>query len=416
MDTNDFYTELNVRGFDYGPKFRQILEVQYEGLNKSYSKVKWEGNWITFVESLIQLYVTHTTSRSIYVSLSLPSLKCDPRILFGNRNKETLSSKGDDSGEDSAQKETQKSQEIKTVITDSNLKCVISKGIELKGLMFANIPLKNIMRGVQMEKYEFVPNIEDNAIEEINAKELTDYISSCDMIALKLSKIFKKLDNQNNKDNNNEKLNKLLKLPNNDNQILLKLLISLYQSIFDENGNLVNERIINEESIKKLINENNYDLSLDILNLTSTNGRLMRSILDIVNENNQRNISIAEVNSGNGIMAKDVLYNMGFFFHYPLVVDYTIANNNIKNLPQDLQNSGYHLINWDRTKTNFPTLSAPVDLLIYKDSTDFWDLNFESFSSELYNYVRDGGFLLGIFRTKLSSAERLLNQFSGILI
>jgi hypothetical protein len=224
------------------------------------------------------------------------------------------------------------------------------------------------------------------------------------------------LDNQNNKDNNNEKLNKLLKLPNNDNQILLKLLISLYQSIFDENGNLVNERIINEESIKKLINENNYDLSLDILNLTSTNGRLMRSILDIVNENNQRNISIAEVNSGNGIMAKDVLYNMGFFFHYPLVVDYTIANNNIKNLPQDLQNSGYHLINWDRTKTNFPTLSAPVDLLIYKDSTDFWDLNFESFSSELYNYVRDGGFLLGIFRTKLSSAERLLNQFSGILI
>lgn len=81
---NEFYTEMNVRGFDYGPKFKQIQEVEYASFDKSRAQVRWENNWITLVESMVQLYVAHTTStRSIYVAQSLPSLKCDPRPVYG---------------------------------------------------------------------------------------------------------------------------------------------------------------------------------------------------------------------------------------------------------------------------------------------------------------------------------------------
>jgi len=133
LDTNDFYTELNVRGFDYGPKFQQIQEVQYNGLDKSYSKVKWDGNLITFVESLIQLYLTHTTNRSIHVLQSLPSLKCDPRMLFNNN--EIIGSADDGSEEESAEGTVRKLQELLSVITDTNLKCVVSKGISTESLL-----------------------------------------------------------------------------------------------------------------------------------------------------------------------------------------------------------------------------------------------------------------------------------------
>lgn len=80
---NEFYTESCVRGFDYGPNFKQVQEVEFDGFDRSRAQVKWDNNWITFVESMIQLYATHTTARSIHVAQNLPSLKCDPRVLWG---------------------------------------------------------------------------------------------------------------------------------------------------------------------------------------------------------------------------------------------------------------------------------------------------------------------------------------------
>ena len=122
LDTNDFYTELNVRGYDYGVNFRNIQEVEYDTLDKSYARVKLENavngaNWITFAESLIQLYITHTTTRGVYVALSLPSLKCDPNILFSNTTKDKINSM--------------------VVMTDSRRKCVVSKGLTNS---FHNLP------------------------------------------------------------------------------------------------------------------------------------------------------------------------------------------------------------------------------------------------------------------------------------
>lgn len=84
LDMNEFYTEFNVRGFDYGPHFKQIKEVQFDGFDRSFAQVRWESNWVAFIESMIQLYATHVTSRSIHVAQSLPNLKCDPRILWGS--------------------------------------------------------------------------------------------------------------------------------------------------------------------------------------------------------------------------------------------------------------------------------------------------------------------------------------------
>ena len=265
-----------------------------------------------------------------------------------------------------------------------------------------------------MEKYEFVANNEDTAVEAIDAQQLRQYIKDCDLLA---QKIAESIEQKTNNGINIEKLSEVLNRQPDNNQTLLNLLINLYKNVFDENRNpIVSNKTKVREILNNLSNESlEYDLSFDALNKIGSNGRLMRSILDIVNENNQRNISITELNPTPSIMAAEVLHNMGYFFHYPLVVDYTIATKGVKELPQDIQQSGYKLVEWDVTKSSLPTLSAQVELLVYRDSiNDLPELNSESLVAEISANVKDNGFLLAVFRTQLSSAETLLNQLMGI--
>lgn len=277
------------------------------------------------------------------------------------------------------------------------------------------------MHEVQMEKYEFVGHNEDQAIEDIDLHELQQYVNQCNVLAEKIAesvgeKAFQKGETSS------EAVHRIVNTTVSDSQTLLNLLINLYKSVFDENGNPVNNAKVNELIVRRILmtartsdeQRSQYDLALDRMNAIQSNERLLRSLLDIVNENGQRNISIAEVNPSSSVLAPAILHNMGFYFHYPLVVDYSVVTPDLKSLPQDIQESGYQFLEWDTSKTNLPTLSAPVDLLIYKDSAnDLTEVNFESLCAQLANNVRDNGFLLAVFRSRFSAAETLIAHLSG---
>lgn len=131
------------------------------------------------------------------------------------------------------------------------------------------------MRDVKMEKYEFVPFAEPKAIEDVDAKELIQYIEECNLIAEKLAMVMGK--GEINK-NSGDKFAAILRKPLSQEQVLLKLLIALYKSVFDENGNLSGTKL-SGELLRQKTDANNLDLAQDMLNAVSKNGRLMRSIL-----------------------------------------------------------------------------------------------------------------------------------------
>ncbi len=82
LDTNDVYKELRVRGYDYGPKFRGIQEIKNENLNKVYGKIKWTGNLVSFMDSMIQIMATAIPFRNIFVPIIVTTLRCDPKVFF----------------------------------------------------------------------------------------------------------------------------------------------------------------------------------------------------------------------------------------------------------------------------------------------------------------------------------------------
>lgn len=148
----------------------------------------------------------------------------------------------------------------------------------MKGLKFANIPLKNIMRDVKMEKYEFVPFTEVGAIEDVDAKELQAYIYACNLVADRLASLLPKSDSSGK--GKGGSISAILHRPHADNEVLLKLLVEMYKSMVDENGNPSGQSI-SAHLVQKIVESNKLDFDKDLLNSVTKNGRIIRSSLGI---------------------------------------------------------------------------------------------------------------------------------------
>ncbi len=226
LDTNDVYRELRVRGYDYGPKFRGIQQIKYENLNKIYGKIKWTGNLISFMDSMIQMMATAIPFRNVFVPIILTTLRCDPKVFFDaiEESKQMIYDENNPEPETDLEKRAEEldNEAVKTfrsdigkeeqeemdemkkimepeikqfeqifetgisgkekfisilpVFADLHLKSIVTSGIELNNLIAAPIPRKLISQEVKCESYQFIPNEEINAIEEMFKNDIISYI------------------------------------------------------------------------------------------------------------------------------------------------------------------------------------------------------------------------------------------------
>ncbi len=215
IDANDIYKELKIRGYDYGPKFRGIQEISFDSFNKIHGKVLWTGNWVSFMDSLIQTQALVLPFRKMFVPVMISSLRCDPKVLFDaiedskqivyeelndpkteldlenycgdmdlnakiKEEKKLYSEEAIDSEtqyEDVIKEfDTEKVPSILNFYADIYLKTVVTHGIELKGLLAVPIPRKFTTQQLRLESYQFIPNEENDAIEQIDKKDITEYI------------------------------------------------------------------------------------------------------------------------------------------------------------------------------------------------------------------------------------------------
>jgi hypothetical protein len=196
-------------------------------------------------------------------------------------------------------------------------------------------------------------------------------------------------------------------------QIFYKILNSCLS--LDQNKNL--DKGMRDKTLNKLVinfkNATEYDLSRDILNQVSKNERFIRPLLDIVSENNtiKKDIKALEINLSNAIMAIEADQHLACAQVYTITVDYTIANNSIENLDKDLKNKGFKLIEWDHKQSIFPSGISTMDLIIYRDCQELWDIKVDDFLKEVYDKIADNGFFISVFRYKLTEPELILNHF-----
>ncbi|KAF4106419.1 fatty acid synthase [Onychostoma macrolepis] len=77
LKAGDIYKELRLRGYDYGKTFQGILESNNAG---DYGKLHWTGNWVTFLDTMLQMIVVGLSGRSLRLPTRIRSVCVDPRL------------------------------------------------------------------------------------------------------------------------------------------------------------------------------------------------------------------------------------------------------------------------------------------------------------------------------------------------
>ncbi|KAF3691435.1 Fatty acid synthase [Channa argus] len=75
LTAHDIYKELRLRGYDYGKTFQGILESNNKGDS---GKLQWTGNWVTFLDTMLQMIVVGLSGRSLRLPTRIRSVCVDP--------------------------------------------------------------------------------------------------------------------------------------------------------------------------------------------------------------------------------------------------------------------------------------------------------------------------------------------------
>ncbi|XP_055377654.1 fatty acid synthase-like [Condylostylus longicornis] len=133
LSSDDFYKELQLRGQEYTGIFRSVIEARGDG---SKGKVKWNGFYFSFLESLVQTAMICTDTRDPMLVSNIRELK-----LFGKQHLDALITN-----------------EIFCFENSKIYKKIVSGGVEISGLETKHISRKQITFEPNLSINQFIPN------------------------------------------------------------------------------------------------------------------------------------------------------------------------------------------------------------------------------------------------------------------
>ncbi|KAL1481147.1 hypothetical protein MTO96_050421, partial [Rhipicephalus appendiculatus] len=77
LDAEDIYKELRLRGYEYHGSFVGILKAD---IHRPSGKLKWSGNWVAFIDTMLQMTLLSNTKRNLKLPAKIQSCFIDPSV------------------------------------------------------------------------------------------------------------------------------------------------------------------------------------------------------------------------------------------------------------------------------------------------------------------------------------------------
>ncbi|RZC40858.1 Ketoacyl-synt C, ketoacyl-synt, and/or PS-DH domain containing protein, partial [Asbolus verrucosus] len=135
LEQDEIYRELYLRGYNYSGLFKGLAKCNVDATT---GLIKWEGNWITFMDKMLQMRILQMDTRSLYVPTGIQKIVIDPWEL--------LNLVGDSS------------ECLISVNVSVDFNIVKTLGIEIWGIQANSISRRINRFEPVLEKYEFIPN------------------------------------------------------------------------------------------------------------------------------------------------------------------------------------------------------------------------------------------------------------------
>lgn len=75
LTTDDIYKEFRLRGYNYSGLFQGIQKIDNEG---RWADLAWTGNWVSFLDTLLQTSILCTTVRNLALPVDFERIVIDP--------------------------------------------------------------------------------------------------------------------------------------------------------------------------------------------------------------------------------------------------------------------------------------------------------------------------------------------------
>ncbi|KYM97760.1 Fatty acid synthase [Cyphomyrmex costatus] len=135
MTVRDIYKELKLRGYQYNGWFRGLKSSSISGKK---GHIIWRQNWVTFVDSMLQMNILEHDTRDLYVPTSIQKLVINP--MLHDR-------KLQDANHDVEELQVQVYKEIDVIIAG---------GVEIQGLKLTQITRRKLAQNAVIEENTFV--------------------------------------------------------------------------------------------------------------------------------------------------------------------------------------------------------------------------------------------------------------------
>lgn len=138
LPTKDFYKELRLRGYHYNGAFKSVIEAKSNGLE---GKVKWDGNWVSFMDCLLQIYIVGRDTRNLLLPTGIQKMIINPKLHQEMINDSKLENP------------------IFDVKLCKHLNKLRSGGIEICGLSASAVGRRRMAADPVLETYKFISHI-----------------------------------------------------------------------------------------------------------------------------------------------------------------------------------------------------------------------------------------------------------------
>lgn len=144
LNTNDVYKELRLRGYDYGGKFRGVVQSDSKATT---GQLEWDNNWISYMDTMLQFSILGKDLRELYLPTRIQKIVIDPfrhMAALGSTEKPNVS-----------------------VFMYKDINVIKSGGIEMHGLRASLAPKKGGSQTTPtLERYVFVAYENENIQQE----------------------------------------------------------------------------------------------------------------------------------------------------------------------------------------------------------------------------------------------------------
>lgn len=398
LDAKSIYKELRVRGYDYGPSFQGIVEASSDGCH---GRVKWMGQWVSFVDSMLQIAIVGSKARELRIPTYIEYVKCNAKAFLNN-----VESNRDEMGES-----------VVDVYFDKEIGVGISKGMVLMGLKTSAIPRRTTQTPV-IESYSFSPFIETKVnLSNDNEQKLSNYLQQCQQLS-QLIKCHPNLDECQQKQLEEIRSN----ISDSPKCSLLATLNETLSALMESETSSPEQvpcaKSVLEEKMAQFKNKYAADL---LVSSGLECERVTRHQVDLVLENLVgKDIRVLEMNRTSHLLSE----NLAELLDANLIhSDYTVLHS--VSSDQLLSRSANTLIDWTKhiekdSSSIIPTDLTELDLIIYKDdSTGLFVTALSDVQSVLeasISRLKVGGFILLFYRSDISPLEDQISQMANMAI